>query len=207
MNARSTLLKERHVKTLASLLKVACYLLILFFAFSIVLSIIGRQTFTLHSSTGVYEDAILAEDEHDASGTRWLTMHPAGELRVHADDDVGVAARIGISALTITGILPMILAFWYLSRVLSNIEGGSIFVEKNAHYILCYGLLQLFSAVGAPFLQLLICSVVNAVSITEMSFSTGQNMLGGIFHGVAFLIAAYIIRYGVRLQDEADHTL
>lgn len=33
------------------------------------------------------------------------------------------------------------------------------------------------------------------------------NMLNRLFPGIAFLVAAYIIHYGIRLQDEVDHTL
>ena len=32
-------------------------------------------------------------------------------------------------------------------------------------------------------------------------------MLSALIPGIAFLVAAYIIHYGVHLQDEVDHTL
>ena len=32
-------------------------------------------------------------------------------------------------------------------------------------------------------------------------------MLDSLFTGIAFIVAAYILQYGIALQDEVDHTL
>ena len=40
-----------------------------------------------------------------------------------------------------------------------------------------------------------------------MSIATGQGVLNTVISGIAFIVAAYIIHYGVHLQDEVDHTL
>ena len=44
-------------------------------------------------------------------------------------------------------------------------------------------------------------------SASQIMISTGSDMLNRLFPGIAFLVAAYIIHYGIRLQDEVDHTL
>ena len=101
----------------------------------------------------------------------------------------------------------MIIAFWFLSRVFSNIRKGQIFTEQNASYLLYYGLLQFLTAVFVPYIKLLLCELTNLVSDGRMSISTGQAMFNMLIPSIAFIVAAYIIHYGVHLQDEVDHTL
>lgn len=207
MKKPNAMVSERFCRSAAGLLASLCYLMIALCALVIVLSALGRQTFTLHTPTGTYEDAILAEAEHGRAGMRWFTVGTAGEIHLRAEDEIDAAARVGITALAAIGILPMVFAFWHLARALSNIRAGRVFTEENARRIFYYGLLQLAAAIVAPALQLLTCRLVSAVSINELSFSTGQNALGGIVQGIAFLVAAYVIRYGVALKDEVDCTL
>ncbi|MCI8302283.1 MAG: hypothetical protein HFF68_05910, partial [Oscillospiraceae bacterium] len=76
-----------------------------------------------------------------------------------------------------------------------------------ASFLLYYGLLQFFGAVFVPFIKLLICWLASLASDGRITISTGQNMLSALIPGIAFLVAAYIIHYGVHLQDEVDHTL
>ena len=94
-----------------------------------------------------------------------------------------------------------------MSRVFSNIHKGQIFTEENASYLLYYGLLQFFVAVFVPFLKLLICWLTNLVSANRVSIATGQSMFSTLISSIVFLVSAYIIHYGVHLQDEVDHTL
>ncbi len=209
MKKLNGMLTQHRVNKMVGFLNFACYVMVALCIGAIVLSILGRQTFTLHDSTGMHELAMLADTEYGARDKRGIniTTDPVGTLHVYANDEIDTAARIGISALVIVSVLPMFFAFWHLTKVLSNIKRGAIFIEENARRILYFGLLQLFSAVGVPILQVLICAVSTAISANELYVSTGQNMIAGIFTSMAFLVAAYIIRYGVHLQDEADHTL
>ena len=103
--------------------------------------------------------------------------------------------------------VPVMLAFWFLSRVFSNVHRGRIFTEQNAAYLLYYGLIQFAAAAVVPFVKLLICWLTNLVSDSRISIATGQNTLSMLFPSIAFMVAAYIIHYVVHLQDEADHTL
>ena len=117
------------------------------------------------------------------------------------------AVQAGLSLMYAVHIIPMIFAYWFLSRVFSNINKGQIFTEQNSSYLLYYGMLQLGAAVFVPFIKLLICRVVNLASGGRMSISTGRAVLNMLIPGIAFIVAAYIIHYGVHLQDEVDHTL
>ena len=66
-------------------LKFACYFSIGFFILCTVLSFMGRQTFSLHTSTEYFERAIYAE-EHHSPHSRSLTVHMGDDIRVWTGD-------------------------------------------------------------------------------------------------------------------------
>ncbi len=199
---------ERFARPAAQFMKLACYFLIVFFALCTVLSFMGRQTFFLHTKTGTFERAIYAEENHDPD-SRAMTVHMGDDIHVwtNENDQIDLTIQIGLSLMYAINTVPIIFAFWLLSRVFSNIGNGQIFTEQNASYVLYYGLLQFSVAVFVPFMKLLICWLTNLVSEGRMSISTGQAMFNTLIPGIAFIVAAYIISYGVHLQDEVDHTL
>lgn len=199
---------ERFARSASRFLEIVCYLAIGFFALCTLLSFMGRQTFALHMGTEYYERAIYAEEDH-APLSRGMTVHTGDDVRVWAGatDRVDRATHIGLGLMYAVHTVPIMLAFWFLSRVFSNIHRGRIFTEENASCLLAYGLLQFFVAVFVPFLKLMICGITNLISNDRVSVSTGQTMLSTLFPSIAFLVAAYIIHYGVHLQDEVDHTL
>lgn len=202
------LINARSAKAASLFMKYVCYLVMLAYLCCLALSFMGRQTFILRTSTETYESAIYAEEDHSYSA-RSLTVSMNDYIRVRAnsDDQIDLTTHIGLSLMFAVNIVPMIAAFWFLSRVFANVYRGEIFTEQNAVCLLCYGLLQFFTAVLVPFLKLLICHVTNIVSRSQISMSTGQNMFSTAFPSIAFIVAAYIIHYGIRLQDEVDHTL
>lgn len=202
------LANERFARHAAQLMKFACYFVICFYVLCTVLSFMGRQTFWLHTKTGTFEQAIYAEENHEShSGS--MTVHTGDDIHVWTNDNdqIDPTIQIGISFMYAIHIVPMIFAYWFLSRVFSNINKGEIFTEQNSSYLLYYGLLQFSVAVFVPFIKLLICWLINLVSNGRMSISTGQSMLNMLVPSIAFIVAAYIIHYGVHLQDEVDHTL
>ena len=168
----------------------------------------GRQTFALHTKAGSFERAIYAEENH-APHSRGMTVHMGDDIHVwtNEDDQIDLTIQIGLSLMFAVSTVPMILAFWFLSRVFSNIGEGQIFTEQNASYLLNYGLLQFSVAVFVPFIKLLICWLINYVSDSRITIATGQALFNMLIPSIAFIVAAYIIHYGVSLQDEADHTL
>lgn len=168
----------------------------------------GRQTFFLHTKTGNFERAIYAEENHNAH-SRSMTVFMGDDIHVwtNSSDQIDLTIQLGLSLMYAVNTIPMVLAFWFLSRVFSNIYRGEIFIEKNASCLLYYGLLQLFVAVVVPFIKLFLCWLTNLVSDGRMSISTGQRMFNMLIPSIAFIVAAYIIHYGVHLQDEVDHTL
>ena len=173
-----------------------------------VLSLMGRQTFALHTRTGSYDNAIIAEEDHDPA-SRFLTVHMCDSIHVWSNDDnkIDLTIQIGLSLMYAVNTVPIIIAFWFLGRVFSNIRDGQIFTEENASYLLYYGLLQFFVAVFVPFIKLLICWLTNLVSDGHLSIFERGVKLNTLIPSIAFIVAAYIIHYGVHLQDEVDHTL
>lgn len=202
------LANERFARPAAQLMKFACYFAICFYVLCTVLSFMGRQTFFLHTKTGTFERAIYAEENHN-SHSRSMTVHTGDDIHVWTNDNdrIDPTIQIGLSFMYAINIVPMIFAYWFLSRVFSNINKGEIFTEQNSSYLLYYGLLQFSVAVFIPFIKLLICWLINLVSNGRMSISTGQTMFNMLIPSIAFIVAAYIIHYGVHLQDEVDHTL
>ncbi len=208
MKLFQTLANERFARPAAGLIKFACYFAICFYALCTVLSFMGRQTFFLHTKTGNFERAIYAEENHNAH-SRSMTVSMGDDIHVwtNSSDQIDLTIQLGLSLMYAVNTIPMVLAFWFLSRVFSNIYRGEIFIEKNASCLLYYGLLQLFVAVVVPFIKLFLCWLTNLVSDGRMSVSTGQRMFNMLIPSIAFIVAAYIIHYGVHLQDEVDHTL
>ncbi len=199
---------ERFAKSAARFMKFVCYFLICFYILCTIVSFMGRQTFFLHARGGSFERAIYAEENHN-SHSRSMTVSMGDDIHVWTNDrnQIDLTIQIGLSLMFAVHTVPMIVAFWFLSRVCSNIQQGQIFTEKNASYLLYYGLLQGSVAVFAPLVKLLICWLANLVSDSRMSIATGQDAFNMLIPGVGFMIAAYIIHYGVHLQDEVDHTL
>ena len=208
MKLFQTLANERFARPAAGLIKFACYFAICFYALCTVLSFMGRQTFFLHTKTGNFERAIYAEENHNAH-SRSMTVSMGDDIHVwtNSSDQIDLTIQLGLSLMYAVNTIPIVLAFWFLSRVFSNIYRGEIFIEKNASCLLYYGLLQLFVAVVVPFIKLFLCWLTNFVSDGRMSVSTGQRMFNMLIPSIAFIVAAYIIHYGVHLQDEVDHTL
>ena len=202
------LANERFARPAAQLVKFACYFVICFYVLCTVLSFMGRQSFFLHTKTGTYERAIYAEENH-AAHSRSMTVFTGDDIHVWTNDNdqIDLTIQIGLSLMYAVHIVPMIFAYWFLSRVFSNINKGHIFTEKNSSYLLYYGMLQFSVAVFVPFIKLLICWLTNLISNGRMSISTGQAMFNMLIPSIAFIVAAYIIHYGVHLQDEVDHTL
>ena len=202
------LANERFARPAAQLMKFACYFVICFYVLCTVLSFMGRQTFFLHTKTGTFERAIYAEENHN-SHSRSMTVHTSDDIHVWTNDNdrIDPTIQIGLSFMYAINMVPMIFAYWFLSRVFSNINKGHIFTEKNSSYLLYYGMLQFSVAVFVPFIKLLICWLTNLISNGRMSISTGQTMFNMLIPSIAFIVAAYIIHYGVHLQDEVDHTL
>ena len=202
------LANERFARPAAQLMKFACYFVICFYVLCTVLSFMGRQSFFLHTKTGTYERAIYAEENH-AAHSRSMTVFTGDDIHIWTNDNdqIDLTIQIGLSLMYAVHIVPMIFAYWFLSRVFSNINKGHIFTEKNSSYLLYYGMLQFSVAVFVPFIKLLICWLTNLISNGRMSISTGQAMFNMLVPSIAFIVAAYIIHYGVHLQDEVDHTL
>ena len=110
-------------------MKFACYFVILFYILCLVLSFMGRQTFFLHTDTGTYERAIYTEENH-APHSRSMTVRMGDDIHVWTNDNdqIELTTHLGLSFMYAVHVVPLILAFWFLSRVFSNISKGEIFI-------------------------------------------------------------------------------
>jgi len=196
-------------RSTALFMRSVCYAAMLLCAVCLVLSLIGRQQFTLHTSTEMFNNAIYAEEDHRPASRR-MTVHMKDDVHVFAavnNDKIDLKTQVGLSAMYVVHLVPLIICFWFLSRVFNNISKGQIFTDKNASYVLYYGLIQTIVAVIAPFAKQFICYLTNQFAVSQISISTSSGILNDVLPNIAYLVAAYIIHYGVHLQDEVDHTL
>lgn len=192
----------------ALIMKKILFLVICSYALCTLLCFMGRQTFFLHTKTGTFERAIYAEENHNPH-SRNLTVFTDDDIHVWTNDNdqIDPAIQIGLSLIYAVHTVPMIFSYWFLRRVFSNISQGQVFTEQNASYLLYYGIFHFLAAVFVPFIKLLICWLISLVSNSRMSILTGRSTFNALIPSVAFIVAAYIIQYGARLQDEVDHTL
>lgn len=209
MKAIRSLLNESFARAASRFMCYACRLVLLFAAFCLVLACMGRVSFTLFTSQNTYENAIYAEEDH-APASRRLTVNTGDDFYVHADADdrIDPAIQAGLVLIYAAQLLPLMAAYWFLSCVFRNVGKGSVFTDQNARYLLYYGLLRFFAALCVPFLKLFIANLATlAARGGTLTLSTGSDMINDMVSSVAFLVAAYIIHYGIHLQDEVDHTL
>lgn len=211
------LLNEQSAKNAAEFLKFICYLAILFFTACLVASFMGRLTFTLHAGGEIYETTYYAEKHNErwSDGTRkiggfFTSMKDDVTIYIANEDEIDTIIPMALAAMNVVNLTPIILSFWFLSRVFKNVSNGQIFTEKNAAYLLYYGLINIATVVLVPLIKPGIALLANQFSSNEIFspffFDLG-NILAELFPSLAFIVAAYIINYGVRLKDEVDHTL
>ena len=201
------LINEPLAKSAATFMMCICYIMILLSIGGMILSCMGRQTFILHTDINVYDSAIYSEENRDWT-SRGPTISLHDEIRVFADGEkIDLLTQVGLSVIYAAGIVPLIISFWFLSRMFRNVSEGRIFIAQNASCLLYYGLIRIAIAVIVPFIKIFISYIANQFTMSEITVSTGQNIVNDLIPNIAFIVAAYIIHYGVQLQDEADHTL
>ncbi|MEG0900009.1 MAG: DUF2975 domain-containing protein [Oscillospiraceae bacterium] len=203
------LLNQKVAMGTAKFMKVICHIIIFLFVIMLALSFIGRLQYNLQVGGKTYAHAIYAEENHDFN-MRSLTVKSNDSLRIHAAADDGTIDIITYVAITIMyaiNIIPLMFAYWFLAKVFANVAKGEIFTQKNAHYLLYFGVIQAVVAIAVPFVKLFIVQIANTLVSDRISLATGTNMFNEFVPSVAFIVAAYIINYGVHLQDEVDHTL
>ncbi|MEG1781908.1 MAG: DUF2975 domain-containing protein [Oscillospiraceae bacterium] len=203
------LLNQNLAMGTAKFMKAICYITIFLFVTMLVLCSAGRLEYNLKVGDKTYAHAIYAEENHDFS-SRSLTVKSKDSLSIRAAADDGTIDIITYAAISIMfaiNIIPLMFAYWFLSKIFDNVAKGEIFVLQNANFLLYYGIIQSSVAIIVPFIKLFIVLIANTLVADSISMSTGGNMLNQLVLSSAFLVAAYIISYGVHLQDEADHTL
>lgn len=209
MKIMHKLLNQKVAMGTAKFMKVICYIIIFLFGIMLTLSFMGRLQYNLQVGGKTYPNAIYAEESHEFY-SRSLTVNSSDSLRIHAaadDGTIDIITYVAITVMYAINIIPFMFAYWFLAKVFANVAKGEIFIQKNAYYLLYFGAIQAVVAIAVPFVKLLIVQIANALVADRISLATGTNMLNQFVPSVAFIVAAYIINYGVHLQDEADHTL
>lgn len=208
MKVLSRLVNEKYAMPFAGFMEWICRLIMLYMALCLVLSVMGRQTFTLLMNGKEYENAYCAQ-ESPRSGSRMWTVHSDDDITVNAGygGSIGTGVSAALSLIFALELAPAIVSYWYLGRVFRNVSRGVIFTEKNAAGLLYYGLIQTFIALFVPFLKTTVQRVANRILDCSIYINPDVNIFDNFCFGVAFVVAAYIIHYGIALQDEVDHTI
>ncbi len=202
-------LTKKAAQNISKFMNSVCYVIIALLLTILALSFMGRLEYNLSYNGENFPNAIYAEEDHNFS-SRSLTVSSTDSLRIRTQSEDGKIQLISLITITLLytlQIIPTIFAFWFLSKVFKNVSNGEIFIDKNAQYLLYYAIIQIIVAVVLPFIKILIVQIANLFVTDVIMLSTGQNMLNQVIPSFAFLVAAYIIHYGVHLQNEADHTL
>lgn len=203
------LLNLKTAKTLSGIMKYICYLTMFLLTAILILSFMGRLEYDLTTTSENYPNAIYAEENHDYS-SRGFTISSSDNIYINTQSEDGkieLATYISLVLMYSLGIIPIIFSYFFLSKIFANIETGEIFNRKNAHYLLYFALIRITVAVVLPFVKLLIAQITNMFSSDIISLSVGSTMLNDFIPNIAFLVAAYIINYGVNLQEEVDATI
>jgi len=203
------ILSKGNAKDIAGYLVYMCYMAMLLCVVTMVLSVIGRQTFILHSSTGIYENAsFIMLDRGWTTTTGPSTGGVRGEVRIFTApgvaglDEINALTRVSLSAMNLIHALPLTLSLWFLSRVFRNIKKGRIFTEKTAHCLLYYALIQIVMSFFVPLLQFIIVVSTNRFTNSHISFLTGDTIFVSFAIHLAVLVVACIIHHGAGLQNK-----
>ena len=204
MNLVGRLLGEKNTKTAADAMRTLCWLFMVFFALYLLLAVLGRQTFALKTTTGSYAEVILAQETlWQTSRSFTITPPDAVYVQTNAQNEIEPAVRIGLSLIGAVDAVPMIAAYWMLSRVFSNAGKGIPFSEKDRRYLLGYGLIQLFAVFLVPAAKLLICNVVNRFCEGSVSVFLGFGWWNRLVIAALFIAAAYLLCHGARERSRA----
>ncbi|MCL2197995.1 MAG: DUF2975 domain-containing protein [Defluviitaleaceae bacterium] len=203
-------IEEEKARSIAGAAKWICRLFVIFFIYSMIIGISGRQTFILHSNTGTYEGMRLVDgrDNEWTRGDGLITASP-GTFRLFTNLDNGVdfITRVALSASHMAFALPFGLSFLLLARVLDNVQKGQIFTRANAICLLWFGRVQVVTHLFSPILIFGIIALANIFTDSRIQYTGNPNALVNAIPFLAFNVAAHIILHGVKLQEEVDATV
>ncbi|MCL1863145.1 MAG: hypothetical protein FWF78_06230 [Defluviitaleaceae bacterium] len=192
-------MEEEKARSIAGCAKWICRLSVCMYIFSMVLSISGRQTFVLHSNSGIQDHIRLIDGRNDWTRRGGLITSAQGTFRVFTNpmDEVDLGTRIVLSVANLLFALPFGISFFVLSKFFENIQREQIFVRANVSYLLIFGRIQMVTRLLVPFLIGIISSLANRFTDSSVQYSND----GFIITALAFLVlnvAAYIICYGMK---------
>ena len=197
----------QNARRLAQVLEAACYLAACFFLLICVLFLCGRTEVQLTNRDGSFPDALVA-DGGPGGGTRWMfTSIPDQTTNLAAFDGIDAPAWIGIAAMGVLRVAPLGVCAVILALLFRNVAAGRVFVPQNASLLLRGGLLLAATYLLVPLINAYaIPPLVNHFSSCRLAVGTTVS-LSGLFDAFVMVVGAYVMRYGIYLQEEADHTL
>jgi len=208
-NILSKLVQKKVARRFASALQILCWLMMLLAGLSIVLALLGRVEVALNTPQGYYENALLAAEDPGAS-TRLFFIKLSGHdirLTVTVDGGIGAAAWMGVALLCIIRLAPIGVCFFCMACFFGNVVEERVFVTSNAALLLRTGCVLLAASLIGPLLNAyMVPWLVSVFSANTLSVGVQLDLSQMVF-GAVLLVAAYIMYYGIELQDEVDHTL
>lgn len=175
-------------------MRCVCHVAMLVAVLSLVLCCMGQVTIILHRNSGYSESTIISEvDYRQYFGG--IEIDSGDEVHVWANerDEVDLFARVGVVLMYGSLIVPELFAYWFLSKIFSNIQKGKLLIEQNANLLWTYGGIQFSVAFFVPYMKVLIALLTSMVSSNRISVFTNPN-LSFALSSVVLMVVAYIIR-------------
>lgn len=110
-----------------------------------------------------------------------------------------------------TGLLPILLSFYFLVRVFNNYQHDEIFTVRNAHYFKKIGFLFFLDAfITKPLsnmLMILAITMRNAPGHRSISLSFGTTNAEAILCGIVVIIVSCVMLQASRMHEEQQLTV
>lgn len=193
---------EKNMKSVARLVTLVLFLLIILSVYVMVLSFAGYKVFTLSINGVTYTDAVFAGESY---GNWWdnglsglVVIGTGSNIYVIAHEYLEITTHIGLSLIHAVEAIPTIISLYFLMKVFYNFSKGIIFKIQNANYLFLSGIILFLIAIISPIFILLIGFVINLIGNNIFHVSTGQNMINTVFYSGLCIIASHIISSGCK---------
>ena len=203
MKKMHALLSESIARPLSKLISWGIYIAILLLAIGLILSLAGKQSFTLHVGSETYYHSTFSEIDWMPEGVSFFIGDDPSVYACSISGEVDFITHIGIFMRTAAFAIPLMIGLWFFGRVFRNIGKGLIFANQNAYDLLYCGLIWIVTAIFAPFVQILISYIANLFTGSQIILSAGESH-NSLISGAIMIVAAYVIRQGVSLQENKN---
>ncbi len=201
---KAILLSERAGKILAVLLQILCAVLFLVTLYHCIRVWFGYAEINLTTQELMHERVSLrGEIQQQVS----YILLP-DEIHLTAMNGIAAITWIGISLMGMLRFLPYAFCYFMFILFFRNIAKKKIFITQNEDILLYCGVVLLLASMLVPVINgYAIPALINA--LTDNVIGVGVNLLSDPrpTQGIVLLVAAYVLRYGINMQNEADKKL